>query len=70
MSVLTEDVNGFRECANPDPAHDGLMIGERVKQLRKAKRMTQTALAKAVGITPSAVSLIESGNTRSLRGRR
>lgn len=48
------------------PAMDSL--GTRVKQLRVARRMTQVALAKALGISQPALSMIETGATESLSG--
>ena len=35
-----------------------------LKRLRLARGLTQTALAKAVGIVPAQVSMIESGRTK------
>lgn len=43
-------------------------IGSRVKLLREGRRLTQTALAKAVGISQPALSMIENGVTESLSG--
>ena len=42
------------------------MIGERIKELRKALRMTQTAFADRIGIRQNSVALLEMGrNTPS-----
>lgn len=38
-------------------------IGERIKQLRESKKLTQNKLAKLVGVSPSAVSQWENGDT-------
>src|SRR6476469_353105 len=43
-------------------------IGSRVKLLRKGRQMTQEALAKAIGISQPALSMIESGATESVSG--
>lgn len=43
-------------------------IGSRVKLLRKGRKMTQVALAKALGVTQPALSMIETGDTASLSG--
>ena len=37
------------------------MIGERIKELRKALRMTQTAFADRIGIRQNSVALLEMG---------
>jgi transcriptional regulator with XRE-family HTH domain len=39
-------------------------IGERLKLIRKARKMTQVELAKAVGVDQSAISQIERGNSK------
>jgi transcriptional regulator with XRE-family HTH domain len=37
------------------------MIGERIKQVRKALRIKQIDMAKALNLNPSAISQMESG---------
>lgn len=46
-----------REIAGPDP----LLIGKRIRHRRKALHLTMDALAQQVGLSASAVSLIETG---------
>lgn len=41
------------------------MLGTKVRQLRKAKGLTQEALAKVVGVEPSYIGHIERGRTKS-----
>lgn len=43
-------------------------MGKRVRGLRKALGLTQTALARQVGVSQSAISDIESGDTKVLLG--
>ncbi|MCU0806411.1 MAG: helix-turn-helix domain-containing protein [Candidatus Contendobacter sp.] len=40
-------------------------IGQRIRALRQLRRMTQTQVAQAAGITPQAVSDIEIGKTKA-----
>lgn len=47
---------------------DGLMLKDRVRQLRLAKGMTQQELAAKARITQPALSDIETGETKSLAG--
>lgn len=42
-------------------------MGDRIKQLRRARNLTQEAFAKAVGVTKSAVSQWEDGSTKNLK---
>jgi len=42
-------------------------MGDRIKHLRAARNMTQEQLAKAAGVTKSAVSQWESGSTKDLK---
>ena len=42
-----------------------MSIGEQIRFLRKAKKMSQTDLAKAAGIRQETVSLVECGNTHA-----
>lgn len=42
-------------------------MGDRIRQLRKARNMTQEEFAKAVGVTKSAVSQWEDGSTKNLK---
>src|SRR5687767_9386413 len=42
-------------------------MGDRIKQLRVARGMTQEQLAKACGVTKSAVSQWENGGTINIR---
>lgn len=37
------------------------IMGEKIKELRSAKKMTQTALAERVGVTKAAISAYENG---------
>lgn len=47
----------MRGPAGPDP----LLVGKRIRHRRKALRLTLDAVAQQVGVSPSAVSLIETG---------
>lgn len=40
-------------------------IGERIRALRQARRLSQAQVARAAGITPQAVSDIETGKTQN-----
>ena len=40
-------------------------LGERLRALRRLQRMTQTQVAQAAGITPQAVSDLETGKTQA-----
>lgn len=42
-------------------------MGDRIKQLRRARNLTQEAFAQAVGVTKSAVSQWEDGSTKNLK---
>jgi DNA-binding transcriptional regulator YiaG len=42
-------------------------MGERIRQLRKARGLTQEAFARRVGVTKSAVSQWEDGSTKNLK---
>lgn len=42
-------------------------MGDRIKQLRKARNLTQEEFAKRVGVTKSAVSQWEDGSTKNLK---
>jgi transcriptional regulator with XRE-family HTH domain len=42
-------------------------MGDRIKQLRNARNLTQEQLARAVGVTKSAVSQWEGGSTKNLK---
>jgi transcriptional regulator with XRE-family HTH domain len=42
-------------------------MGDRIRQLREARRMTQTQLGHVCGVTKSAVSQWESGSTANIR---
>lgn len=42
-------------------------MGDRIRQLRKARNLTQETFAKAVGVTKSAVSQWEDGSTKNLK---
>jgi transcriptional regulator with XRE-family HTH domain len=40
-------------------------IASRLRELREAKGMTQSELARAVGMTPQAINLLESGTSKA-----
>jgi transcriptional regulator with XRE-family HTH domain len=40
-------------------------LGQRIRALRRERRISQTELARAAGITPQAVSDIETGKTQA-----
>jgi transcriptional regulator with XRE-family HTH domain len=42
-------------------------MGDRIRQLRLARHLTQEQFAKAVGVTKSAVSQWEDGSTKNLK---
>ena len=42
-----------------------ITIGQRIRWLREKKKMNQTTLARAVGITPPSMSEIELGKTKA-----
>ncbi len=52
---IIEDNIQFQESKNDIQVH----IGSRVKELRKHKKITQSELAQALGMTPGAISQIE-----------
>ena len=43
-------------------ALDGKSIGQTIKELRTERGMTETALAKALGISQAAITMYETGN--------
>lgn len=43
-------------------------MGERVLHLREQKELSQAGLADAIGVTQAAISQIESGTTKTLKG--
>lgn len=45
---------------------DAMAFAERLKAARAAAKMTQDQLARAIGVTPSAISHLESGSSKSL----
>lgn len=45
----------------------GMNLGERLKLAREMRGLSQVALAKAVGVSPQAISLIENGMSKGLR---
>jgi transcriptional regulator with XRE-family HTH domain len=42
-------------------------MGDRIRTLREARKLTQEGLAKAVGVTKSAVSQWEGGSTKNIK---
>ncbi len=48
--------------------HDGLVLKDRIRQLRKDRGLSQVQLAKAAGVTQPAIAMIELGETQSMRG--
>lgn len=42
-------------------------MGERIKQLREARKLTQEQLGEAVGVSKSAVSQWEDGSTKNIK---
>jgi transcriptional regulator with XRE-family HTH domain len=42
-------------------------MGDRIRTLREARKLTQDQLAKAVGVTKSAVSQWEGGSTKNIK---
>lgn len=46
-----------------------MTLGERIKDLRVARGWKQVELAKAIGIKPPSLSLIEKGHTKSLKAK-
>lgn len=49
------------------PTDDGEVLGDRIRQLRRERGMSQEELAKAVGIRQPSLSKIEKGDTHQLR---
>ena len=47
--------------AKPQPIDDAFTLGRRLNALRKSRRQTLAAVAEAVGVAPSQLSLIENG---------
>ncbi|MBB5496874.1 helix-turn-helix domain-containing protein [Paraburkholderia sp. MM5384-R2] len=45
----------------------GPTIGARIAAARERREISQSALARAVGVTPTAISKLESGETQMLR---
>lgn len=50
-----------------DYASDMETMGDRIRMLREAKRYTQTELGREVGVTKSAVSQWENGQTANIK---
>jgi transcriptional regulator with XRE-family HTH domain len=50
-------------------ADDGVVLSDRVKQLRVAKQLTQAQLAERVGVKQPSIAAIESGKTRMLSAK-
>ena len=44
--------------------HFNILIGNRLKEIRKRKKITQEALAEVVGVTAQHISNIENGKTK------
>jgi transcriptional regulator with XRE-family HTH domain len=42
-------------------------MGQRISELREKREISQAALARAIGVSPTAISKLESGDTRMLR---
>jgi transcriptional regulator with XRE-family HTH domain len=61
-------VNRHGYTVRPDDAGMIESLGGRVRGLRKALGLTQAQLAKQVGVTQSAISDIESGDTKVVLG--
>ena len=57
MAARVGEVDHVNHASGPDP----LMIGKRVRHLRKKCGLTLDALGERVGLSASAVSLIETG---------
>lgn len=63
-------LNGWVKDAGPDvvyPSYTMETMGDRIRQLRIARGLTQTALGDAVGVTKSAVSQWENGSTANVK---
>jgi transcriptional regulator with XRE-family HTH domain len=62
-------LNPMVKDAVPAPGYDGPMdtMGDRIRTLREARRMSQPQLAAATGVTKSAVSQWESGETKNIK---
>ena len=57
LRLVAPRSESVREAAGPDP----LLIGKRIRHRRKTLHLTLDAVAEQVGLSPSAVSLIETG---------
>lgn len=47
-----------------DPTHQARLVGRKIRQLRKERKLTQTALAARIGIQQSDLSRMEKGEYR------
>ncbi len=59
---------GSDHAADRIVGDDGLVLKDRIRQLRKDRGLSQVQLAKAAGVTQPAIAMIELGETQSLRG--
>lgn len=66
MSMLTIHVNKFLEDAHSDAAQHQTMLAKRIRGSRIAAGLSQSALARACAVTPSAINKLEKGDTKSL----
>jgi len=66
LAISTVNRSGYA-VARDDPRHMDT-LGKRVRGLRKTHGLTQTQLAQKVGVSQSAISDIESGDTKVTLG--
>lgn len=65
-SMLNSEIKDAVQVVSYAELHMETM-GDRIKQLRKARNLTQDEFAKSVGVTKSAVSQWEDGSTKNLK---
>lgn len=68
MNTLTEKVKRILDSPHRVTCNDPSMLKERLKEAIEAKKMSQSALARAAHCHPSAINKILSGEIKSLSG--
>ena len=64
MPVGRERFRGSKEAGGELKPTQELKVGERIREVRKAKRIRQKVLARMVGISPGALTNFEKGRRR------
>lgn len=66
MSMLTSPVKNFLEDTHTDAGQHQRMLAKRIRGARIAAGLSQSGLARACKVTPSAINKLEKGDTKSL----